>query len=335
MLRDIPFFWRKRCWQSWVLLPLSLIFRALVLLRRQLYRLGVIASYRAPVPVIVVGNVTVGGNGKTPLVIALVNALQEKGWKVGVISRGYGGNRRKPVLVNEKSDVRTVGDEPLLIHQKTRAPVSVYYHRQRAIENLLMHFPETELIISDDGLQHYSLQYDCALLAIAADFSLGNGFCLPAGALREPLPPFATIDAIITTGKMSTALPISAPQFVTTFKNNQFYRSNGERISIETLKENPLYVVTAIARPERFLNRLHALGISPVISKIFADHAMLHESMLTFAADGLILMTTKDQVKTQNWSAFWQEKIIVLSDELTIDEELISLILSCATRTRK
>jgi len=165
--------------------PLSIVFRALVALRRSLYRLGLLKSTRLPVPVIIVGNIFVGGTGKTPLVIWLVEALRNTGYTPGVISRGYGANQRLPQTVNAHSLPQQVGDEPLLIAQRTQCPIMVGRDRSATGQALLDQYPNVDIIISDDGLQHYALARDVEIVLFDERGS-GNGWMLPAGPLREP-----------------------------------------------------------------------------------------------------------------------------------------------------
>lgn len=180
--------WQRQAGWLWLLLPLSWLYGLITLLRRQAYRTGLFASYRAPIPVMVIGNITVGGSGKTPLIIALVGYLQQHGVKVGVISRGYGGDSSKmPALVGADSVPSDVGDEPCLIVNTTGAAMAVCPDRQQAITTLLNAYPDLQLIIADDGLQHYALQRDIEWIVVDVARGVGNQQLLPTGFLREPM----------------------------------------------------------------------------------------------------------------------------------------------------
>ena len=189
--------WTQRGLLAWVLWPLSLIYRLLVMLRRALYRSALLPVSRLPVPVIVVGNVVVGGAGKTPVVLALVAHLQQRGIAVGVISRGYGRNTTTCLEVTPGSSAQDVGDEPALIQRRTAVPVFVAAQRVEAATALLAKYPQTRVIISDDGLQHLRLARDLEI-GVFDDRGVGNGWLLPAGPLREPWP--RAFDLVLHTG---------------------------------------------------------------------------------------------------------------------------------------
>lgn len=174
--------WQRKAAWLWLLLPVSWLYGGLIWLRHQAYKLGWFASFRAPVPVMVIGNITVGGSGKTPLIITLVDYLQQQGIKVGVISRGYGGDSNQmPALVTKESLPSAVGDEPCLIVNMTAVPMAVCPNRQQAIETLLAVHPDLQLIIADDGLQHYALQRDIEWIVVDVARGFGNQQLLPTG----------------------------------------------------------------------------------------------------------------------------------------------------------
>src|SRR5665647_1977880 len=185
--RELTSAWTHRGWLAWLLWPISLVFGALAALRRGWYRAGLGKIEHVPVPLIVVGNVVVGGSGKTPVVIALVQHLKARDLRVGVISRGYGRRARDCREVRPDSAIADVGDEPALIQRATAAPVFVAVHRFEAARALLAHYPEAQLIICDDGRQHRSLHRDLEI-CVFDERGIGNGFLLPAGPLREPWP---------------------------------------------------------------------------------------------------------------------------------------------------
>ena len=200
MPHDLPRFWRRRTFTSYLLLPLSALFALITACRRALYRAGILRQYRAPVPVLIVGNISVGGNGKTPLVQELARAFQAEGIAVGIISRGYGGTAREATDVATCADAAVVGDEPLMLWSSTGAPVVVARKRAEAAEKLLRDYPATRLILADDGLQHYALARDAEVAVIAADFGLGNGWLMPAGPLRESAARLKRVDAVVHSG---------------------------------------------------------------------------------------------------------------------------------------
>ena len=177
--------WQRRCLTAWILWPLSLLFRLVVALRKTLFTLGILKSTRLSVPVIIVGNIFVGGTGKTPFVIWLVDALRKAGFNPGVISRGHGGNNTHPTPVNAEAKPEKVGDEPLLIYQRTKCPLYVGRNRVATSQALLAAHPDVDVIISDDGLQHYALRRDIEII-LCDNRGNGNGLMLPAGPLREP-----------------------------------------------------------------------------------------------------------------------------------------------------
>ena len=184
--QSLPAAWQRQAWWLALLLPLSALYAGVTGLIRLSYRFGWQKSYRAPVPVMVIGNITVGGSGKTPLIMHLVNYLQQHyQLNVGVISRGYGGQAPFPKLVDAASTPDQVGDEPVLIVQQTGVPMAVAPNRQAAIECLLAVHPEVELILSDDGLQHLALARDIEWIVLDAARGIGSGWLLPAGSLRE------------------------------------------------------------------------------------------------------------------------------------------------------
>lgn len=178
--------WQQRGWFAWVMWPLSWLFGGISALRRLLFRLGVLRSVRLPMPVVVIGNVTVGGAGKTPAVIALASALAEAGLRPGIVSRGYGAQLKHPRPVREHSRAEDVGDEPLLIARATDLPVWVFPDRVLCAQTLLASHPGCNVIVCDDGLQHYRLRRDIEILVFDTRMG-GNGFLLPAGPLREPM----------------------------------------------------------------------------------------------------------------------------------------------------
>ena len=252
-------------------------------------------------PVLVIGNISVGGNGKTPLVIWLVEQLQKKGVKVGVISRGYGGeNKVYPQLVTPESNPKLMGDEPLLIAQRTHAPVAISPNRQQSIELLLSQF-ELDLIVTDDGLQHYALERDMEWVVVDGERRFGNGFVLPAGGLRELPSRLKQVQAVICNGKNANAGEHAMhlePDFVINLKT-------GEKRKLSEFTQS-VYALAGIGYPPRFFNMLKELGIPLAETFSFADHqAFTAEMIVPKLSQNLpLLMTEKDAVKCK---AFTQE----------------------------
>ncbi|EEG83849.1 tetraacyldisaccharide 4'-kinase [Proteus penneri ATCC 35198] len=201
--------WSGKSWLYILLLPFSWLYGVITLLRRFAYQKGWLASWKAPVPVVIVGNLTAGGNGKTPIVIWLVEQLIQQGFKPGVVSRGYGGKSdHYPLLLTSNTSPAMAGDEPVLIHHRTGVPVAVAPNRRDAVKALLAQH-ELDVIITDDGLQHYALQRDYEIVVIDGLRRFGNGWWLPAGPMRERARRLKSVDAIIVNGGVSQGNEIS------------------------------------------------------------------------------------------------------------------------------
>lgn len=305
--------WRNKAIWLWCLLPLSWLYGLIFWFNKTLYQLGLKKTYYANVPVIVVGNITVGGSGKTPLIIAVVQYLQQKGVKVGVISRGYGGQTQKmPCIVSAYSSPSEVGDEPCLIVQRTGVPMAVCPNRGKAIDRLLNEFADIQLILSDDGLQHFALDRDENWIVVDADRGFGNRQLLPTGFLREPITrlrkPNTTVifhqsdwQAADTLSALSNSLSTKSIQLSTDSRMRLGKRPIEplfKHLASNTLGHGPLKVIgmTGIGYPQRFFNSLSKLGYD-VITKPFNDH---HEYCLQDfdnLPDLPIIVTDKDAVK--------------------------------------
>lgn len=294
-----------KLWQSFNLLtvllsPLSLLFWLISQLRKRLYSSKILQSYRSPVPVLVVGNISVGGNGKTPVVVWLVEQLQQRGLKVGVISRGYGGeNKIFPQLVTPESSPQQMGDEPVLIAQRTLVPVAISPNRKQSIELLLSQF-ELDLIIADDGLQHYALQRDLEWVVVDGERRFGNGFVLPAGGLRELPNRLESVQAIICNGGTAQSgehLMQLAPEFAINLRTN-------EKVRLSEFVGKNCVAIAGIGHPPRFFTMLENLGISLSQSHAFADHQAFSAEQLAHLAEPNIplLMTEKDAVKCRHFA---------------------------------
>ena len=281
--------WNKKA--SWliVLRPLSLLYRLVFELNKTLYTVGLKKKYTAPIPVMIIGNITVGGSGKTPLLIQLVKYLQQQGVRVGVISRGYGGKGPFPVLVNALSEPDIAGDEPCLIVQSTHVPMAVGPNRQASIE-LLLKSEKLDLIISDDGLQHWALARQIEWIVLDQNRGLGNEKLLPEGYLREPKSRLNRSTVIehtkIARAQRNMHLEIGQPYLLNpnsstnTFDAKQYFNA-----------------VVGIGFPQRFYQTLNKLGVNQYQAHEFPDHHDYEIADLTFDHHDVIITTEKDAVK--------------------------------------
>lgn len=276
-----------------LLLPLSWLYGLVSGLIRLSYRCGLRKSWRAPVPVVIVGNLTAGGNGKTPMVIWLVEQLQQRGYRVGVVSRGYGGKSAVyPLVLDAQTTTRQAGDEPVLIFQRTGAPVAISPKRAEAVQALLNQ-GELDLIITDDGLQHYALQRDFELVVIDGVRRFGNGWWLPAGPMRERVSRLKTVDACVANGGVAQlgeiAMKLQAQDAVNI--------ASGERRPAIELPH--VVAMAGIGHPPRFFATLEKLGVEVEREVAFADHQEYnHGQLAALATQGqTLLMTEKDAVK--------------------------------------
>lgn len=290
-MKRIDHYWYKGSPWLWLLWPVSLLFCALVLIRRGLYRFGLLSSTSFTVPVIVVGNITVGGSGKTPLVLWLADLLRQHGYRPGLISRGYGGAAEQwPQWVDEHSDARLIGDEAMLLVRRSGCPMVVGPDRVAAAK-MLLERGEVDVILSDDGMQHYRLGRDIEIAVIDGKRRLGNGWCLPAGPLREPLGRLKSVDFVVCNGsgregEWSMQL---APGEVTPLLS-------GETKPLTTFAVAPIHAVAGIGNPERFFTTLRDAGLT-LNQHAFPDHHPYTEGELDFDGTMPILMTEKDAVK--------------------------------------
>jgi tetraacyldisaccharide 4'-kinase len=295
-MKRLDHYWYSQNPVAWLLWPLSLIYRLLAGLRRNLYRRGVLSVYRAPKPVIVVGNISVGGTGKTPLIIHLCQWLARQGLRAGVISRGYGGNAAAyPMAVNAKSDPFEAGDEPVLIAMRTDSPVVVGPRRDQDVD-MLLHEQDVDLILADDGMQHYRLGRDAELAVIDGRRGFGNGFCLPAGPLREPVSRLETVDLqLVNGGDMQTSsFTMHAQQLVPMF-------GDGCACAVQDLTGQRVHAVAGIGHPQRFFDMLREQGID-CIEHTFSDHHRFHRDELLYDDELPVLMTEKDAVKCSGFN---------------------------------
>jgi len=294
--------WLERQWYRWsiwhlLLLPLSLLFWLVSALRRALYRAGWKRSIKLPCPVIVVGNISVGGTGKTPLVIALVALLKAAGFKPGVISRGYQGQATLPRPVSADSEPRDVGDEPVLLAHKAGCPVWVGQNRVEVGQALLGRHPEVNVIVCDDGLQHYRLARDVEVVVIDALRWFGNGQLLPAGPLREPVRRMRSADLVVINGWLPGA-PLQRREFTMQLTGNLLYNLRNPELKAqpEVFAGQVVHAVAGIGHPQRFFTQLKKLGLR-VIEHAFPDHHPYVPQDLPWHESEAIVMTEKDAVK--------------------------------------
>ena len=285
--------WRRRGWLAWLLLPLSLLFGAVIALRRVMYRAGLLAQQRLPVPVIVVGNIYVGGTGKTPLVIWLVAQLRRAGFVPGVISRGHGGAADQVIEVRADQSPDLVGDEPLLIAREAAVPLVVGRSRVAAAHALLAAHPQVNVIIADDGLQHYPLARDVEIL-LSDERGNGNGWLLPAGPLREPASrrhDFRVLHGVASDDARSFSMALSGDHA----------EPLRDRSQTRSLKDWPagtrIAAAAGIGHPERFFSMLRQQGVPLMLSLPLPDHFDYASNPFAGVDADVILITEKDAVK--------------------------------------
>jgi tetraacyldisaccharide 4'-kinase len=318
--------WLERHWYRItplhiLLLPVSYVFLLLVALRRGLYRSGILPREKLSVPVIIVGNITVGGSGKTPLTLWLAQQLIDEGWHPGIISRGYGGGETSgPQAVYASSSTDTVGDEAVLMAQRGLCPVWVGRDRPATGRALLSAHPECDVLLSDDGLQHYRLQRDAEIAVVDGIRRFGNGGMLPAGPLREATSRLKEVDAVVINGGTS-----AGNEYRMQLDGTLFY----SLLNPETIKHASyfhglrLHALAGIGHPQRFFSHLNNLGLD-VQMHPFPDHHRYTIADLAYADADAVLMTEKDAVKC---AAFASEKCWVLRVEAQLDPALTHRIL--------
>lgn len=285
--------WYKEMFISPWFMPFSMFYVDAMRLRRYLYRSGRLESTRLPVPVIIVGNLTVGGTGKTPLVIWMVDFLKQQGFKPGVISRGYAGSTsQSPHAVIVDSDPAVVGDEPLLLARRCACPVVIGADRPAAAQYLLAH-NDCDVIISDDGLQHYALQRDIEIVVIDGERRFGNGYCLPAGPLREPPERLKEVDLVVANGGNE----LLEGEFAMQCRGDDLINLlSGERKPLADFAGQGCHAVAGIGNPNRFFEQLTSAGLN-CESHAFPDHHAFRAVDLRFKDDKPVIMTEKDAVK--------------------------------------
>ncbi|MTD40524.1 tetraacyldisaccharide 4'-kinase [Erwinia sp. CPCC 100877] len=282
-----------------LLLPFSLLYGLISGVRRLGYRLGWSKVWKAPVPVVVVGNLTAGGNGKTPVVVWLVEQLQQRGIRPGVVSRGYGGKAASyPLLLTPQTSSAEAGDEPVLIYQRTGVPVAVAPVRSQAVQALLALATPPQIIITDDGLQHYALARDKEVVVVDGIRRFGNGWWLPAGPMRERAGRLKSVDAVIANGGQPRPGEIA----MRLVPGEAVNLRSGERRAARELSD--VVAMAGIGHPPRFFATLEECGVTPVKTLALADHQPLSEAQVSgFCLPGqTLLMTEKDAVKCRSFA---------------------------------
>lgn len=323
--------WFQKQWQGFtfwhiLLIPLSWLFGAITYVRKTLYKNGWLKSYRLNVPVVVVGNINIGGTGKTPLVIWLVEQLQLAGYKPGVISRGYGGNVDGTVQVLPTSDPFAVGDEAVLIATRVSCPVFVGASRVEAGRALLKAYPECNVVVSDDGLQHYRMQRDVEIVVYDSTKGFGNGALLPAGPLRESIARLNTVDAVVCNGKNEPDTQADFNSVEMQLASADFYNlaDNQIKCNASAFSDKKVLAIAGIGNPERFFGQLRCLGLD-FESRTYADHHAFQARDFEQIEADIVLMTEKDAVKCRTFAKpdYW-----VLPVSAVIKNGLMQIVLN-------
>jgi tetraacyldisaccharide 4'-kinase len=310
--------WQKKNFLAYLLWPLSFIYRIFIFVRRKFYQFHFLKINYLSIPVIVVGNITIGGTGKTPVVIALALFLKEKGWRPGIISRGYGGNTKHfPCLVHQNSNAREVGDEPILIARHTGCPTMIDPDRSRGAKSLLKR-SNCNIVISDDGLQHLSLGRDIEIVVVDGERRFGNNFCLPAGPLREPISRLNSVDFVISKGTAQTN------EFKLCLIPDYFYQliQTKNKQSKEYFLGRKVHAVAGIGNPDQFFKTLRKLGLN-IIEHPFPDHYLFKPRDFNYGDDAIVIMTEKDAVKCVG---FVDARLWCLRTTIALDNNFLNTI---------
>ncbi|MDO9241224.1 MAG: tetraacyldisaccharide 4'-kinase [Methylicorpusculum sp.] len=292
----LDFIWYKDDLFGLIMMPLGFIYRDIARFRRFLYRIGLLKTHKLSVPVVIVGNLTVGGTGKTPLIIWMAQVLQQNGYRPGIISRGYGGQSEAwPQMVDLNSDPRRVGDEPVLLARHSGCPVAVGPDRV-ATARMLLENSACTVILSDDGLQHYALARTIEIVVIDGERRFGNGYCLPAGPLRESQDRLSEVDLVVVNGVKSDETHFD----MRVVGDDAVNLVSGAQVPLTDFTSAPCYAVAGIGNPARFFDMLANKGVTPICLK-FPDHYQY--SAKDLPNDGNpVLMTEKDAVKCQSFA---------------------------------
>lgn len=333
--------WQTRGLAAWALWPISCVYAGLVALRQNLYRRNWLRTLSLPVPVVVVGNVVVGGTGKTPVTIALIQALQQAGYHPGVISRGFGRTHTACTEVTLNASAKAVGDEPLLIHRSTHAPVVVAKQRVAAAQHLLALHPRVDVMVCDDGLQHLALARDIELV-VFDERGVGNGWLLPAGMLREAWPrKFNAQHTLILQSNSGGERAPDIHKFISSQRKFLLQRAladyavnaDQQEVMLQTLQDQPFVALAGIAQPHQFFKMLTQKGLQPHLTLALPDHTHFETEQLNhlkaLALNHVLVCTEKDAVKL--WEHIPQALAIplVISEESAFCAEVIRLLPSC------
>jgi tetraacyldisaccharide 4'-kinase len=334
--------WQKLGGGALVFLPFALLFAVLVALRRFLYRARILPSWRAPVPVVVVGNITVGGSGKTPLAIEVLEILQRRGWTPGVVARGYGRvppREADPLgVVRVYPDIATpehFGDEPVLIARRSRVPVYISPDRPAAARALLSAHPEVNVLVSDDGLQHYALARDVELAVVDGERRFGNGLLLPSGPLREPVARLRSVDAVVVNGGEAAGVPgaktfamrLGAERFAALASNEELSPAQFEAMA----RGRQVVAIAGIGHPPRFFEHLERLGVR-ARPRPYADHHAFQAAELKLPGAEIIVMTEKDAVKC---AAFADARMWFMRVDAILPPEFEDFLLTRIAQARR
>ncbi len=326
---------RPKWWLTPLLWPLARLFQALAALRRYAYARGWLQQQHLPCAVAVVGNIHAGGVGKTPITAALASGLRARGVAVGIVSRGYGRRSKEVLLLDQYSRAADVGDEPLMLWRQTGVPVAVGAQRFQAAQALLAAHPETQLILCDDGLQHYALARDWEIVVFPAADVARRLDLLPNGGLREPLSRLHTVDALVVSQgsandvarlRQNQGLPPQLLVCASRIRAGRLYRLNtpAHTVTAGELAGKPIAALAAIARPQRFFDALRDLGLPPVLCKALPDHAELTPADLPVAE--IVIITEKDAVKL---AAYDLPQVWVLPIEAHTEPDLVEWLWRC------
>jgi tetraacyldisaccharide 4'-kinase len=318
--RAVTSAWYRGALWLWLLWPFSLLTSVVVARRRRRFLLH--PPTPLSVPVVVVGGVTVGGSGKTPVVLALVKELQARDKRVGVVSRGYGGSpSREPREVHESTSAALVGDEPALIKRKTGVPVAVCRDRVRGAEYLISHY-DIDIILSDDGMQHYRLPRNLEIAIVDGRRGLGNGRLLPMGPLREPPSRLSEVDFVLTRNSEDAEPSIS-------YRSTGFrHHTTGQYMEIDQAVDKwstqNVAAVTGLGQPEQFFDLLRSLGLT-ITTQSLRDHRPISFRMLENTDAQIVVITAKDAVKLP---PAIDERIWILEIEAVVPDSLIEGVMA-------
>ncbi len=323
-MKRLDYYWYNKSVVTLLLLPVSWLFCFVAITRRLFYRVGLMKVHRLSVPVIIVGNVSVGGTGKTPLVTWLVDVLRKNGYVPGIVSRGYGGQATHwPQQVRVDSDPRMVGDEAVLLSRRCACPMAVGPDRAEAAEALLV-YTDCDIIVADDGLQHYALGRDMEIAVVDGVRRFGNQHCLPAGPLREPLSRLASVDAVVTNGV--PGVREYRMDLIPGMLHN--LKLSDRKMSLDGFAGQTVHAIAGIGNPDRFFHQLQTHGLT-VMEHAFPDHHPFVREDILFDDDLPVLMTEKDAVKCQEFS---DEQHWCVPVDAKLDERIIPLILRLIKR---